>query len=125
LSSSPESSTATTSPLLGRLRPWRRMAVATLAIAAGDSAFAFVTYALFARRYNFETRLQYFTSGVFGQAAFTSGWAGVGYASLGFVVHIAQWAACVVYALTIAPLVRTRWWPPSSACCTAWQSGCS
>jgi hypothetical protein len=91
-----------------RLRPWRRIVVATLAAGGGDAAFAFVAYVLVAHRYNFETLLQYIASGLAGDAAFSSGLAGVGYAALGLAVHLALAAGFViVYALAIAPLVRT------------------
>jgi hypothetical protein len=104
-SSTPDPATATAP--LARLRPWRRIVVATLVVAVGDAAFAFVAYVLVAHRYNFETLLQYIASGLAGSAAFTSGWAGVGYAALGFGIHLALSGAFVLlYALTIAPLVR-------------------
>jgi len=106
MSSSPTSGIPTS--LLRRLTPWRRMVAATLTVAVADAAFAFIAYVLVAGRYNFETLLQYIASGVTGDAAFASGWAGVGYAALGFGIHLALSAAfVVVYALVIAPLVRT------------------
>jgi hypothetical protein len=95
-------------PLRDRLRPWRRMVVAALAAAGGDAVFAFLAYVLVARRYNFETLLQYIASGLAGDAAFTPGWAGVGYAALGLVIHLALAGGFViVYGLGVAPVVRT------------------
>jgi hypothetical protein len=89
--------------------PWRRMAAATLVVAVGDAAFAFVAYVLVAGRYNFETLLQYIASGLIGPAAFASGWAGVGYAALGFAIHLALSAGFVaVYSLVLAPVVRSK-----------------
>jgi hypothetical protein len=100
--------TAAVSRLRARLRPWRRIVVATVSSAGADAAFAFVVYVLVARRYNFETLLQYIASGLAGDAAFTSGWAGVGYAALGLGMHLALAVGFVVaYAITIAPRVRT------------------
>ncbi len=100
--------TRTTSALLGRLGPWRRIALATLVIAVTDAAFAFVVYVLIAGRYNFETLLQYIASGLTGSAAFSTGAAGVGYAAVGFGIHLAISATfVVVYALLIAPRVHT------------------
>ncbi len=100
--------TRTTSVLLGRLRPWRRILAATLLVAVIDAAFAFVVYVLIAERYNFETLLQYIASGLTGPAAFSTGAAGIGYAALGFATHLAISAAFViVYALLIAPRVDT------------------
>ncbi len=94
-------------PLRDRLWPWRRMVVATLAVGGGDAVFAFVAYVLVAKRYNFETLLQYIASGVAGDAAFTSGWVGVGYAALGLVIHLALAGGFViVYGLGVAPVVR-------------------
>jgi hypothetical protein len=102
------STCAPASSMRARLRAWRRMVVATLVAAGGDAAFAFVAYVLVAHRYNFETLLQYIASGLAGDAAFTSGWAGVGYAALGFAIHFALAAGFVIaYAVAIAPLVRT------------------
>ena len=99
--------TRTTSELL-RLLPWRRIVIATLVVAVADAAFAFVVYVLIAGRYNFETLLEYIASGVAGPAAFSTGAAGVGYAALGFAIHLAISAAFVlVYAVLIAPHVRT------------------
>ena len=97
-----------TSALLGRLRPWRRIGLATLVVAVADAAFAFVVYVLIAGRYNFETLLQYIASGVAGQAAFSTGAAGIGYAAAGFGIHLAlSTGFVVVYALMISPLVHT------------------
>lgn len=96
--------------LLWRNRPWpwRRIAIATLVAASADAAFAFIVYVLVARRLNFETLLQYIASGVLGDSAFASGWIGVGYAALGFIIHLVLAAVFVVaYWLAIAPLVRT------------------
>ena len=83
------------------------MVVATLAAGGGDAVFAFVVYVLVAKRYNFETLLQYIASGLAGDAAFSSGWAGVGYAALGLVIHLALAGGFViVYGLGVAPVVR-------------------
>jgi hypothetical protein len=88
---------------------WQRLLAATLAAAVGDAAFAFVAYVLVAGRYNFESLLQYIASGLAGQAAFTSGWAGVGYAALGFGIHLALSAGFVVFFfVAVAPLIRSR-----------------
>ena len=101
-------SRAATSALLGRPRTWRRIVVATLVVAVADAAFAFVVYVLIAGKYNFETLLQYIASGVAGQAAFSTGSAGIGYAALGFGIHLALSAGFVaVYALMISRLVHT------------------
>jgi hypothetical protein len=94
--------------LVDRLLPWRRVLAATLVVAVFDAAFAFVVYVLIAGRYNFETLLQYIASGLTGPAAFSTGIAGIGYAALGFGIHLAISAGfVVVYALLIAPRVRT------------------
>jgi uncharacterized membrane protein YagU involved in acid resistance len=78
-------------------------------VAVTDAAFAFVVYVLVAGRYNFETLLQYIASGLTGHAAFSGGIAGIGYAALGFGIHVGISAGfVVVYALLIAPRVRTR-----------------
>jgi hypothetical protein len=91
-----------------RLR-WQNLVAATLAAAVADAAFAFVAYVLVAGRYNFESLLQYIASGLAGRAAFASGWAGVGYAALGFAIHLALSAGfVVVFALALAPQVRSR-----------------
>src|SRR6516164_11487792 len=101
------STCAPASSMRARLQAWRRMVVATLVAAGGDAAFAFVAYVLVAHRYNFETLLQYIASGLAGDAAFTSGWAGVGYAALGLVIHLALAGGFViVYGLGVAPVVR-------------------
>lgn len=102
------SASGLTSPVRARLRPWRRIVVATVAAAGGDAAFAFVVYVLLAHRLNFETLLQYIASGLAGNDAFAAGWPGVGYAALGFAIHLALATGFVIlYALVIAPLVRT------------------
>ncbi len=109
--------TATRAPLFARaatLPRWQRLvaatlAAATLAAAVGDAAFAFVAYVLVAGRYNFETLLQYIASGLAGHAAFTSGWAGVGYAAFGFGIHLALSAGFVVlFAVVAAPRISSR-----------------
>lgn len=92
-----------------RLAPLRLIVIATLVVATADAAFAFVIYVLIARRYNFETLLQYIASGVAGDAAFTTGLGGVGYAALGFGIHLVLAMLVVVaYRLVFAPLVNTR-----------------
>ena len=94
--------------LVDRLLPWRHILAATLVVAVFDAAFAFVVYVLIAGRYNFETLLQYIASGLTGPAAFSTGIARIGYAALGFGIHLAISAGfVVVYALLIAPRVRT------------------
>ena len=81
---------------LDLLRPWRRTLAATLVVAVADAAFAFVVYVLLAGRYNFQTLLQYIASGLTGPVAFSTGIAGVGYAALGFGIHLAISAVFVV-----------------------------
>lgn len=104
----PATSAVPTSALRARLRPWGRIVTATLVVAVADAAFAFVAYVLVAHRYNFESLLQFIASGLAGNAAFTCGWPGVGYAALGFAIHLALAAGFVIaYALAIAPLVHT------------------
>ncbi len=88
---------------------WQNLVIATLVAAVADAAFAFVTYVLVADRYNFESLLQYIASGLVGHNAFSSGWAGVGYAALGFAIHLALSAGfVVVFAVVFAPHVRSR-----------------
>ncbi len=91
-----------------RRLPLRRMVVATLIAAVGDAVFSFVAYVLVAGRYNFESLLQYIASGLLGHAAFVPGWAGIGYAALGFAIHLAITATFVVlYTVALAPVVRS------------------
>ena len=73
-------------PFVTRARGWTWPGVvaATLVAAVGDAAFAFIAYVLIARRFNFETLLQYIASGLLGESAFTTGRAGIGVAALGF-----------------------------------------
>lgn len=107
MSTQPQSESAQPA-FLSRLRSWRRIVAATLVVAVTDAAFAFVVYVLIAGRYNFQTLLQYIASGLTGPVAFSTGIAGVGYAALGFGIHLAISAAfVVVYAVLIAPRVRT------------------
>lgn len=87
---------------------WRALTVAALVAAVADAAFAFVAYVLIADRFNFETLLQYIASGVLGHAAFATGWAGIGTATLGFAIHAALAVAFTVfYAVVISPQVHT------------------
>ena len=86
----------------------RRILVATLAAALGDAAFSFVAYVLVDGRYNFETLLQYIASGLVGARAFASGWTGIGYAAMGFAIHVALAAGfTLAYAIGLAPRVRS------------------
>ncbi|MEB3049872.1 hypothetical protein KV112_09020 [Mycolicibacter sp. MYC123] len=126
-SSRPAAATAAVdNSVRARMRPWQRIVVATVATAGGDAAFAFVAYVLVAHRYNFESLLQYIASGLAGDAAFTSGWAGVGYAALGLGMHLALSAGFVVaYAIAIAPGCAPRRPPLRSAWPTAPRFGCS
>lgn len=102
------STTVLGSALRALLRPWQRIVIATLVVAGGDAAFAFAAYVLVAHRLNFETLLQFIASGLVGDAAYASGWVGLGYAMLGFAIHFGLSAGFViVYALAIAPMVRT------------------
>jgi hypothetical protein len=64
-----------------------RIGLGGLVAAVLDAGFAFVVYVLIAHRYNFETLLQYIATGV-DHHAFRTGWAGVGTAALGFVIHL-------------------------------------
>ena len=87
---------------------WRALVVAALVAAVADAAFAFVAYVLIAGRFNFETLLQYIASGVLGDAAFATGWAGIGTATLGFAIHAALAVVFTVfYAVVISPRVHT------------------
>ena len=84
----------------------RRVAAATLAAAVADAGFAFVAYVLVAGRYNFETLLQYIATGVLGDGAYRSGWAGVAAAAVGFGSHLALSAGFAAgFALTAGRLV--------------------
>ncbi|ATO71637.2 MULTISPECIES: hypothetical protein [Mycobacteriaceae] len=97
-------------PFVTRARGWTWPGVvaATLVAAVGDAAFAFIAYVLIARRFNFETLLQYIASGLLGESAFTTGRAGIGVAALGFAIHLALAAVFTFfYALVIAPRVHT------------------
>ncbi|HEX3829223.1 MAG TPA: hypothetical protein VHV82_18325 [Sporichthyaceae bacterium] len=86
--------------------PW--LAVGALVAACADAAFAFVAYVLIDGRYNFETLLQYIASGLAGQRAFATGSAGIGYAALGFAIHLVLAVAFTgLYWLTVAPRVRS------------------
>ena len=95
MSTQPQSESARPA-FLSRLRSWRRIVAATLVVAVTDAAFAFVVYVLLAGRYNFQTLLQYIASGLTGPVAFSTGIAGVGYAALGFGIHLAISAVFVV-----------------------------
>lgn len=87
---------------------WRALAVAALVAALADAAFAFVAYVLIAGKFNFETLLQYIASGLLGDAAFATGWTGIGTATLGFAIHAALAVVFTVfYAVVIAPRVHT------------------
>jgi hypothetical protein len=87
---------------------WRALVVAALVAAVADAAFAFVVYVLIAGRFNFETLLQYIASGVLGDAAFATGWVGIGTATMGFAIHAALAVVFTAsYAVLISPRVHT------------------
>jgi hypothetical protein len=87
---------------------WRALVVAALVAAVADAAFAFVAYVLIAGRFNFETLLQYIASGALGDAAFATGWVGIGTAALGFAIHAALAVVFTAfYAVVISPRVHT------------------
>lgn len=93
---------------IARLRPWRRMTAAAAVVAVADGIFAFIVYGPVTGAFNFETLQQFIASGLVGESAFATGWAGVGYAALGVAIHIGIAAAVTVfYAVTMAPRVRT------------------
>jgi hypothetical protein len=95
-------------PARSRRWSWRAVVVAALVAAVADAAFAFVAYVLIAGRFNFETLLQYIASGVLGDAAFATGWVGIGTATLGFAIHAALAAVYTAfYAVVISPRVHT------------------
>jgi uncharacterized membrane protein YagU involved in acid resistance len=80
----------------------QRILIAGTIAAVLDAAFAFVAYVVIAGRYNFESLLQYISSGVLGHDAFAhhglTGWL---IAALGLVLHfgIALSVAAVFYTL--------------------------
>lgn len=80
---------ASTRPLSARTHLARQILAAATLAAVLDAAFAFVAYVVIDGRYNLETLLQYIASGAFGDRAFASGVAGVGYATAGFAIHFA------------------------------------
>jgi hypothetical protein len=95
-------------PARSRRWSWRAVVVAALVAAVADAAFAFVAYVLIAGRFNFETLLQYIASGALGNAAFATGWVGIGTATLGFAMHAALAVVFTAfYAVVISPRVHT------------------
>ena len=95
-------------PARSRRWSWLAVLVAALVAAVADAAFAFVAYVLIAGRFNFETLLQYIASGLLGDAAFATGWAGIGTATLGFAIHAALAVVFTAfYAVVISPRVHT------------------
>ncbi len=95
-------------PARSRRWSWPAVVMAALVAAVADAAFAFVAYVLIAGRFNFETLLQYIASGVLGDAAFATGWVGIGTATLGFAIHAALAVAYTAfYAVVISPRVHT------------------
>ncbi|HUB58693.1 MAG TPA: hypothetical protein VMB04_26435 [Mycobacterium sp.] len=95
-------------PARSRRWSWLAVLVAALVAAVADAAFAFVAYVLIAGRFNFETLLQYIASGVLGDAAFATGWVGIGTATLGFAIHAALAVVYTAfYAVVISPRVHT------------------
>lgn len=104
----PSSPTDDGRPARSRRWSWRALVVAALVAAVADAAFAFVVYVLIAGRFNFETLLQYIASGVLGDAAFATGWVGIGTATLGFAIHAALAVVFTAfYAVVISPRVHT------------------
>ena len=95
-------------PARSRRWSWPAVVMAALVAAVADAAFAFVADVLIAGRFNFETLLQYIASGVLGDAAFATGWVGIGTATLGFAIHAALAVVYTAfYAVVISPRVHT------------------
>lgn len=91
-----------------RLAPWRRILLAGAFVAVADGAFAVILFVTVTHAFTFTTLQQFIASGLLGPSAFTSGPAGVTRVALGMTIHLAiAVGVTLVYALTIAPLVRT------------------